>query len=103
MPACAGRVKPKTLIKIGSDCSFPKFTAFISDNHGSFGYAIKNGGPVSQQVWHIKELSLLKAASAKHRSKFAALSPIMVTAARLLKNCSCGSKQSNKQIKVLVI
>jgi hypothetical protein len=42
-------------VKIGRDCSFAKTTAFTSDNHGSFGYAIKNGGPVLQQVWHIKE------------------------------------------------
>ena len=36
---------------------------------------IKNEGPVSQHVivWHAKELSLLKATSAEHRSKFAAL------------------------------
>jgi hypothetical protein len=49
-PACAGRVKPKTF-KIGSDCSFR------SENHGSFGYDLKNGGPVS----HVEEPSLLKA------------------------------------------
>jgi hypothetical protein len=29
----------------------------------------ENGGPVSQQVWHIKEPSLLKVLSAKHKSK----------------------------------
>ena len=36
---------------------------------------IKNEGPVSQHVivWHAKEPSLLKAMSAEHRSKFAAL------------------------------
>ena len=36
---------------------------------------IKNGGPVLQHVivWHAKEPSLLKAMSAEHRSKFAAL------------------------------
>jgi hypothetical protein len=33
-------------------------------------------------VWHVKEPSLLKAVRAKHRSKFAALSPAMVTVAR---------------------
>jgi hypothetical protein len=38
-----------------------------------------------QQVWHGKELSLLKAIGVKHRSKFAALSPVMAIAARLLK------------------
>jgi hypothetical protein len=39
-------------------------------------------GPVSQQVWYVKEFSLLKALaiSAKNRSKFAAVSPVMVTA-----------------------
>jgi hypothetical protein len=39
-------------------------------------------GPVLQQLWHVKELSLLKAVIAKHTSKFAALSPVMVTTAR---------------------
>jgi hypothetical protein len=72
-------------VEIGSDCSFAKSTAFTSDYYGSLGYAIKNGGSVSQQVWHIKELSLLKAVSAKHRSKFAALSPVMMATARQLK------------------
>jgi hypothetical protein len=46
-------------------------------------------------VWHVKEPSLLKAESAEHRSKFAALSPVMVTVARQLKNCLCDSKQTN--------
>jgi hypothetical protein len=46
-PARAGRVKPK-MFKVGSDCSFAKSTAFRSENHGSFGYDFKNGGPVSQ-------------------------------------------------------
>jgi hypothetical protein len=69
------------MFKIGSDCSFAKSTAFRSENHGSFGYDLKNGGPVSQQVWHVKEPSLLKAVRAKRRSKFAALSPVMVTVA----------------------
>jgi hypothetical protein len=32
-------------------------------------------------MWHEKETSLLKTMSAKHRSKFAALSPEMVKAA----------------------
>jgi hypothetical protein len=40
-------VKPKTY-KIGSDCSFAKNTAFRSENHGSFGYDLKYGGPVSR-------------------------------------------------------
>jgi hypothetical protein len=39
------------------------------------------------------EPSLLKVISAKHRSK-AALSPVMVTAAVYLKNCSGGYKQT---------
>jgi hypothetical protein len=68
-PAHAGRIKPKTF-KIGIDCSFAKSTSFRSENHRSFGYDIK------------KEPSLLKAVSAKHRSKFAALSLAMVTASR---------------------
>jgi hypothetical protein len=53
--------------------------------HCLFRYDHKNGGPVS----HVKELSLLKVVSTKHRSKFAALSPMKVTAARWLKICSC--------------
>jgi hypothetical protein len=40
---------------------------------------------VSQQVWHVKEPSLIKAISVKLRSKFATPSPVMVTAARLMK------------------
>jgi hypothetical protein len=35
-----------------------------------------------QKVWHVKEPSLLKAVSAKHRFKFAVLSPVMVTVTR---------------------
>jgi hypothetical protein len=54
---------------------------------------------VSQWVWHVKEPSLLKAVSAKHRSKFAALSLVIVTVTRYLKNCSCDSKQTNKTNK----
>jgi hypothetical protein len=80
-PAWAGCVKPKTF-KIGSDCSFAKIMAFRSENHGTFGYDLKNGGPVSQWVWHVEEPSLLKTASAKHRSKFTALPLAMVPAAR---------------------
>jgi hypothetical protein len=51
------------------------------DFSGTVYFHIK-GGHVSQQVWHIKKPALLKAISAKHRSKFAALSPVMVTAAK---------------------
>jgi hypothetical protein len=46
-PARISRVKPKTF-NIGSDCSFAKSTVFRSENHRSFGYDLKNGGPVSQ-------------------------------------------------------
>jgi hypothetical protein len=56
--------------------------AFRSENHGSFGYDLTNGGPMSQLVWHVKENSLLKAVIAKHWSKFAALSPVWVTVVR---------------------
>jgi hypothetical protein len=45
--ACANRVKPKAF-KNRCDCSFAKSTAFRSENHGSFVYALKNGGPVLQ-------------------------------------------------------
>jgi hypothetical protein len=74
--------------QMGSDCSFVKRSAFRSENHGSFGYDFKNRGPVSQQEWHVKEPSLLKAISAVLRSKFAALS--VTTAAGELKNGSGG-------------
>jgi hypothetical protein len=37
--------------------------------------------PCRSRLWHVKEPPLLKAISAKHRSKFAALSPIIATAA----------------------
>jgi hypothetical protein len=50
-------------------------------------------------VWHNKDPSCSKALSAEHRPKFAALSPVKVTTARLLKNCSCGYKQINKQTR----
>jgi CRISPR/Cas system endoribonuclease Cas6 (RAMP superfamily) len=48
-------------------------------------------------MWHVKELSLLKAVSAKHRSKFATPSPVMVTVAGWMKNCSgdYNKKQTN--------
>jgi hypothetical protein len=46
-PARDGHVKPKT-VKIGSDCSFVKSTVFRSENHGSFGYDLEKGDPVSQ-------------------------------------------------------
>jgi hypothetical protein len=55
---------------------------------------------MSQQVWQVKEPSLLKSISAKHRSRFAALSRVVVRTARLLKNCLCGSKQANKHCEV---
>jgi hypothetical protein len=45
--------------------------------------------------------SLLKGISAKHRSKFAALSSVMLTASRLLKNCSGDYRQTNKQITLI--
>jgi hypothetical protein len=64
-PARDGSVKPKTF-KLGSDCSFAKSTSFRSENHGSFGYGLKNEGPMSQWVWHFKELSLLKTMGAWH-------------------------------------
>jgi hypothetical protein len=53
----------------------------------------------SQQVCYEIEPSLLEAVNAtcKYWSKFAPLSPVMVTAARQLKNCSCSYKQANKQ------
>jgi hypothetical protein len=51
---------------------------------------------MSQQVWHVKEPSLLKAMSVKHSSKFAALSLVIVAAAEEMKNCLCSYKQSNK-------
>jgi hypothetical protein len=39
-------------------------SAFRSENHGSFGYNLKNGGTVSQQWWQVKEPSLLKTTGA---------------------------------------
>jgi hypothetical protein len=45
-------------------------SAFRNENNTSFGYDLKNGDPMSLQVWHIHvKPSLLKAISAKHRSK----------------------------------
>jgi hypothetical protein len=57
-------------------CSFAKSGAFRRKSD------LKNGDPESQQVWYVKEPSLLKATSVQHRFKFAALSSVMVTAAR---------------------
>ena len=37
-------------VNTGSDCSFAKCSALRSGNHGSFGYDLKNGGPVSRQA-----------------------------------------------------
>ena len=93
-PTHYGHIKPKTLkqVVIGRDCSFAKSTAF-RENHGNFRYDLKNGGLVSQQMWHIKKPSPLKAGSAKHKSN-AALSPVMATIARQLKNCLYGSKHT---------
>jgi hypothetical protein len=56
-----------------------KSTAFRSENYGSFRYDLKNGGPISQQVWHVKEPSLQKAIGAENRYEFAALSPVKAT------------------------
>jgi hypothetical protein len=46
-PAPADRFKPKAS-KISCDCSFAKSMTFRCENHGSFGYILKNGGSVSQ-------------------------------------------------------
>jgi hypothetical protein len=37
--------------------------AFRSENHGSFVYDLRNRGPMTQEMWHVKEPSLLKAES----------------------------------------
>jgi hypothetical protein len=55
-------------------------------------------------VWYVKESSLLKALNATHGSKFAALSPVMLTIAILLK-IACATqknKQKNKQTNLVV-
>jgi hypothetical protein len=41
-----------------------------------------NRGPMLQQVWYVKEPLLLRAISAKHGSKFAALSSTVGTATK---------------------
>jgi hypothetical protein len=66
----------------GVKIAFAKSATYRSENHGCFGYNLKIRGSVSQQVWHVKEPSLFKAISAMQRSKFAVLSPVMLTAAR---------------------
>jgi hypothetical protein len=45
-------------------------------------YYLKNEDSLLQQEWHVKETSLLKAISSKDKIEFAALSPLMGTAAR---------------------
>jgi hypothetical protein len=53
-----------------------------------------NRGSVSQWVLHLKESLLLETMTAKHRSKFAAQSPVLVTAAWLLR--SAAKKQASR-------
>jgi hypothetical protein len=43
---------------------------------------LKKRSSISQEVWHMKEPSLPKAISAKHRSIFTAPLPVIVTAVR---------------------
>jgi hypothetical protein len=82
---------------MGRDCSFAKRAAFRSENHESFEYDLKNGAPVAQQMWHVKDPLLLKAISANHKSNFAALSPS--NSCHIAENYPCGYKQSNEQHK----
>jgi hypothetical protein len=42
-------------LEIGNDCSFASSAAFRGENQGSFGHDLKNRGPVSKRVWHVKE------------------------------------------------
>jgi hypothetical protein len=59
-----------------------------------------NRGPVSLQVWHVKEPSLLKAISANHRSKYAAVPPVMVTAAGKLKIAQAAIYKQNQHFTI---
>jgi hypothetical protein len=43
--------------KIGSDCSFGNSTLFRSENHGSFGYDLKNSSRVGVGVARKKALT----------------------------------------------
>jgi hypothetical protein len=52
-------------------------------------------------VWHLKETLLLKTISIGHRSKFSALSPVIVTAAGYLKITQVAINKQNKQTKLL--
>jgi hypothetical protein len=52
-----------------------------------------------QQVWHVNELSLLKARSAKHMSKFTALSPVWRQPRDSWKKCSGCYKQSIQKLE----
>ena len=57
---------------------------------------------MSQQVWYVKEPSMLKVISAKHRSNFAALSSVLATAARKPKIAPAAiNKQTNKLVQKL--
>jgi hypothetical protein len=51
-------------------------------------------------VWHEKEPSLLKVMSAKHRSKFAALSLVMVTAAAKMKIAQAAINKQTYKTKI---
>jgi hypothetical protein len=49
-----------------------------SENRGFFGYELKNISPVSQQLRHVNEPSLLKAVMAR-QTYFAALPAVMLS------------------------
>jgi hypothetical protein len=69
-------------VKIGSDSYFARAWHSEVRITGLPDMTLEKEVPVSQQVWHIKEPSLLKSVSVERRSKFAALSPVMVADAR---------------------
>jgi hypothetical protein len=50
-------------------------------------------------VWHVKEPSLLKVVSAKHRSKFATLLPV-IDSLKIARAAPNKIKQRNKQLKL---
>jgi hypothetical protein len=53
----------KFISSTSSDYSSARAQHFKRENHGYFRYDLTNGGPMSQQVLHVKEPLLLKAIS----------------------------------------
>jgi hypothetical protein len=72
-------------------------TSWVQITLWDVGSGPLNWGSVSQQMWHVKEPSSLKSLCSKHKhkSKFAAQSPIMVIAAKLHRQLFINKQANN--------